>query len=65
MSSANTTTPTRSTEPTAPKYEVSDSLEAWERFDRLVGKVLQIPKSPPESIAPAELKPDCPVQTSK
>jgi len=39
MSNTNTTTPTRSTEPTAPKYEVPDSIEAWERFNRLVGEV--------------------------
>ena len=44
MSNTKATTPTRSTEPTAPEYEVPDSLEAWERFDMLVGKVLKAPK---------------------
>ncbi len=44
MSNINTTNPTRSTEPTAPKYEVPYSLEACERFNRSVGKVLDAPK---------------------
>lgn len=41
MSNTKATTPTLSTEPTAPDYEVPDSLEAWKRFDRLVERVLE------------------------
>lgn len=44
--SNTTTTPTRSTEPTAPDYAVPDPQEAWEKFDRLVGKVLETDTKP-------------------
>lgn len=36
------TRPTRAT--VAPDYAVPDPQEAWERFDRLVRKVLDVPK---------------------
>lgn len=44
MSITTITTPTRPTEPTAPDYTVPDPQEAWERFDRLVEKALEVPK---------------------
>jgi len=49
VSSTTTIPPTRSTnqftEPTVPDYAVPNAEEAWERMGRLVGKVLDAPKS--------------------
>lgn len=60
-----TTTPTLPTKSTAPDYEVPDSLKAWERFDRLVGKVLAPPNTLRESKASADSESDCVLQTPK
>lgn len=45
MSNTTTAIPTRLAEPIAPDYAVPDAQKAWERMDRLVGKVLDLPKS--------------------
>lgn len=51
MSNKPAPTPTlsNSADPQAPDYAVPDAKEAWERFDRLVGKVVESPKEKKKS----------------
>ena len=51
MSNTNTTTPTHSADPKSPDYEVPDPKAAWEAFDQLVGKVLNVPQKKGQSEA--------------